>query len=129
MLGFSNSVRIFLFSDAVDMRKGFNGLCHLVSESGEDVYQGHLYVFLSKRRNRAKILSFQQGGFVLWYKRLEQGRFRPLKKTSSSTHAVIDGTELMMLLDGIDVSKVKRAQHWRPKKSTKTDRQRASNMI
>jgi transposase len=114
MIGLPESVRILLFTEPTDMRKGFDGLGALVAAAGEDVYQGHLYVFLSRRRDRAKILTFQKGGFVLWYKRLERGRFRPVS-TSASGRVAIDATELAMLLDGIDVARVQRARHWKPR--------------
>jgi transposase len=115
MIGLPESVKILLFAEPTDMRKGFDGLGALVASAGEDVYQGHLYVFLSRRRDRAKILTFQKGGFVLWYKRLERGRFRPLRSADGGRVA-IDATELAMLLDGIDVARVKRARHWAPTK-------------
>jgi transposase len=108
------SVKILLFSAATDMRKGFDGLSALVTAAGEDVYSGHLFVFLSRRRDRAKILSFHKGGFVLWYKRLERGRFKPLRGTDDEDRIVLDATELALLLDGIDVERVKRPVHWRP---------------
>lgn len=119
MIGLPDSVRILLFSEPTDMRRGFDGLTKMVLDAGEDVCSGHLFVFLSKRRDRAKILTFQKGGLVLWYKRLERGRFRVLP--SSEAQRTIDATELAMLLDGIDVSKVRRAKHWAPsqQKSTK----------
>lgn len=112
MIGLPDSVRILLFSEATDMRRGFDGLTAMVLSAGENVYSGHLFVFLSRRRDRAKILTFQKGGFVLWYKRLERGRFRRVDRGNS--HAVIDATELAMLLDGIDVGSVNRAKHWAP---------------
>ncbi len=114
MIGLPESVRVLLFTEPTDMRKGFDGLGALVAAAGEDIYQGHLYVFLSRRRDRAKILTFQKGGFVLWYKRLERGRFRPVS-TSASGRVAIDATELAMLLDGIDVARVQRARHWKPR--------------
>ncbi len=115
MIGLPESVRILLFTEPTDMRKGFDGLGALVAAAGEDIYQGHLYVFLSRRRDRAKILTFQKGGFVLWYKRLERGRFRPVS-SSASGRVSMDATELAMLLDGIDVARVQRARHWKPRK-------------
>lgn len=114
MIGLPESVRILLFVAATDMRKGFDGLSGLVSAAGEDVYSGHLFVFLSRRRDRAKILTFQKGGFVLWYKRLERGRFKPLRSAEGDGHVALDSTELSLLLDGIDVRRVKRPAHWRP---------------
>lgn len=116
MIGLPESVKIQLFTDAVDMRKGFDGLSGLVMSAGEDVYSGHLFVFLSRRRNRVKILTFQKGGFVLWYKRLERGRFKPLRAALEGARIELDSTELTLLLDGIDASRVKRPAHWRPKK-------------
>lgn len=113
MIGLPDSVRILLFSEATDMRRGFNGLTGMVLAAGEDVYSGHLFVFISKRRDRAKILTFQKGGFVLWYKRLERDRFRVIERAEPQTP--IDATELAMLLDGMDVSRVLRPKHWAPK--------------
>ena len=76
MIGLPASVPIRLFRESADMRKGVDGLYGLVVAAGEDVYSGALFVFMSKRRNRVKILTFAPGGFVVWYKRLERGRFR-----------------------------------------------------
>lgn len=117
MIGLPDAVRILLFAQATDMRKGFDGLSGLVMASGHDVYSGHLFVFLSRRRDRAKILTFQKGGFVLWYKRLERGRFKPVSAHGSMDHVMLDATELSLLLDGIDVSRVKRPVYWQPKHS------------
>ena len=77
MLTLPESVRIYLATAPTDMRKGFDGLSALIEhELGEDVYSGHLFVFVSRRGDRVKILTWERGGFVLWYKRLERGRFR-----------------------------------------------------
>ena len=110
-----DSVQILLCTEPTDMRRGFDGLTAMVLAAGEDVYSGHLFVFVSRRRNRAKILTFQKGGFVLWYKRLERGRFRV--KLDDAGQTSIDATQLAMLLDGIDVSKVIRPKHWAPRMS------------
>lgn len=114
MIGLPESVKILLFTVETDMRKGFDGLSALVTAAGEDVYGGHLFVFLSRRRDRAKILTFQTGGFVLWYKRLEKGRFKPLSSAEGSDRICIDSVQLALLLDGVDVRRVSRPVHWRP---------------
>lgn len=116
MIGLPDAVKIFLFAAPTDMRKGFDGLSGLVMQAGEDVYSGHLFVFLSRRRDRVKILSFQKGGFVLWYKRLERGRFKPLKPAVGNDRIELDSTQLALLLDGIDIGRVRRAKHWKPKR-------------
>ena len=60
------------------------------------------------------ILFWDRGGLVLYYKRLERGRFRAPRLTSDGRAIEMDATELAMLLDGIDVKRVRRAQHWQP---------------
>lgn len=119
MIGLPSSVKIMLFAEATDMRKGFHGLGALVLAAGEDLYSGHLYVFISKRRDRVKILSFDKGGFVLWYKRLERGKFKT-QTVLRKGQVALDSTQLAMLLDGIDVSRVRRAKHWLPPKKQKS---------
>ena len=57
---------------------------------------------------------FQKGGFVLWYKRLERGRFKPAPLADEQERVALDATELTMLLDGVDVRRVKRPVHWKP---------------
>jgi transposase len=114
VIGLPQTVKIMLFAEPADMRKGFEGLGALVLAADEDLYSGHLYVFVSKRRNRIKILSYDKGGFVLWYKRLEQGCFRT-KAEAGRGQVSLDATELAMLLDGIEVSRVRRPQHWQPR--------------
>ena len=117
MLLLPNSVRIFLAAQPCDMRKGHDGLAALVRELGQDVFDGHLFVFLSKRRDRCKILAWHSGGFVLWYKRFEKGRFKRPAALGETGHGCIDATSLAMLLDGIDPKKVRRPALWQPKKA------------
>jgi len=59
------------------------------------------------------VLAFERGGFVLWYKRLEQGSFKPLPPSTDGRMA-LDATQLSMLLDGIDIRRVKAPRHWQP---------------
>jgi transposase len=81
---------------------------------GDALYGGHLFVFLGRRLDRCKILFFDRGGLVLYYKRLERGRFRMPSLTRSGEAIEMDATALAMLLDGIDVAHVRRPEPWRP---------------
>jgi len=117
MLTLPSSVRIYLAVDPVDMRAGHDGLAGIVSTQwGLDLYEGHLFVFVGKRRDRVKILVWERGGFVLYYKRLERGRFRLPKVNPKARTVQMDAVELGMLLDGIDVSGVKRPPKWEPRR-------------
>lgn len=115
------SVRIFVAAEPVDLRKSIDGLSALVRAQGHDVYSGHLYVFAGRRRDRTKILSFDRGGFVVYYKRLEAGHFRWPTVPPEAKEITIDATALAMLLDGIDVRRVERPRAWSPRKSEKLD--------
>jgi transposase len=89
------SVRIFIGKNPIDMRKSIDGLMGVVQEElRQDAYSGHLFVFLSRRADRVKILAWDNGGFVLLYKRLERGQFK-LPHIGQDTMAVeIDATQL-----------------------------------
>lgn len=114
MLTLPPSVRIHLAAQPVDMRKGFDGLMAIVRAWGLDVFTGDLFVFVSRNRTRVKVLHWDHGGFVLTYKRLEAGSFRvPLPKPGA-TQLRLDSTQLAMLLDGIDFSRVRRPRIWMP---------------
>ncbi|HVP62951.1 MAG TPA: IS66 family insertion sequence element accessory protein TnpB [Myxococcaceae bacterium] len=77
MLLLPRSVRILLAAKPIDMRNSIDGLAAIIrNEWKEDLYAGDLFIFVSRRGDRTKVLTWDNGGFVLFYKRLEQGRFR-----------------------------------------------------
>jgi transposase len=91
------------------MRCGFDRLAELArSVTGQDPFRSHLFVFRSRRGDRLKVLQWDRDGYVLWYKRLEVGIFKlpPIKPGSSSIE--LRTSEFAMMLDGIDMSRVKR---------------------
>ncbi|MCP4809507.1 MAG: IS66 family insertion sequence element accessory protein TnpB [Proteobacteria bacterium] len=114
MLSLPPSVRIHLAAQPVDMRKGFDGLMAIVRTWGFDPFTGDLFVFVSRNRTRIKVLHWDHGGFVLTYKRLEAGSFRVPIPKPGATKLRLDSTQLAMLLDGIDFSRVRRARIWMP---------------
>jgi transposase len=127
VLTIPRSVRILIGSTPIDMRKSIDGLLAIVQqELQEDAYSGHLFVFVSRRCDRVKILAWDKGGFVLVYKRLERGQFKLPHMDPSSMAVEIDATQLAMLLDGIDFGRVRRPEHWKP--PSQTDRTGARPM-
>ena len=112
MIGISEATKIYLFAEPVDMRKGFDGLSYLVKRQGLDVFSGHLFVFISRRGDRMKILTWDRGGLALWYKRLERGTFKRAHGTGMIT---IDSGVLAMILEGLDPDKMRRPKRWSPK--------------
>lgn len=87
-----------------DMRKSFDGLCGVVSsELGRKATSGEVFVFLNRRRTHIKLLHWEHGGFVLYYKRLESGSF-PLPKNTPSSGG-ITWSDLVLMIEGIEVVK------------------------
>ena len=107
MFGLSAAVRVYLAQEPADMRKSFDGLHALVTQSMElDAFAGHLFVFANRRRDRIKILYWDRDGFALWYKRLEKGTFRfPEAKDG---HVEVTPAEVAAILEGIDLSRARR---------------------
>jgi transposase len=121
MLTLPRSVRIYLAAGPVDLRKSIDGLGALARERSHDLFSGHLFVFTSRRGNRIKILAWDHGGFVLYYKRLERGRFRLPAVEPGAAEVQLSSTQLAMLLDGIDVKRVQAPARWEPPGARKVD--------
>ena len=97
MIGLRAGLSIWIATQPVDFRRGMDSLAMLVSEAfGADPFDGGLYVFRSKRRDRVKILTWDGSGLVLYYKRIEgQFTWPPIKEgVMSLSHA-----QLSVLLD------------------------------
>jgi transposase len=101
--------RIFLSTEAVDMRGGFDRLAGRVLAAGLDVYAGDLFVFVSRRRTHLKVLTWDGTGMVVTYKRMGRGRFTlPVSQDPSRT-VVLDATQLQTLMAGSVTSPVRRS--------------------
>lgn len=115
MLTLAPGTRILLAVEPVDMRRGHDGLCALVrSQFQLDPYSGQLFVFIGRRLDRVKVLFWDRGGFVLYYKRLARGRFRMPVVRADADRVELDATELAMLLGGFDLAHTRRIPAWRP---------------
>ena len=113
MLMLPPSVRIFITAEATDMRRSFDRLAAMVEEIlKQSPLSGHLFVFRSRRGDRVKILSWERGGFAIWYKRLEEGTFRFPEGGTPSFE--IEAADLALLLEGIDLAGAKRRKRFTP---------------
>ncbi len=98
--------RVYLYRDPVDFRKSFKGLAVLVEqELGHNPFDGCLYAFTNRRRNKVKCLFWENNGFVLYYKSLAEDKFRWPKRTDELV--TLNGQQLNWLLDGYDISLMK----------------------
>ena len=67
---------LFVYHEAVDLRKSYNSLCREVEELGMTARSGDGYVFINRRRTLAKVLWWDRTGWCLLLKKLSSGRFR-----------------------------------------------------
>ena len=105
----SSTTRIWLATAPADMRCGFDRLAERVKAViTQDPLSGHLFVFRSRRGERLKILTWDRDGYVLWYKLLESGVFKLPRLKEGSRSVELRPSELAMILDGIDMTKLKR---------------------
>lgn len=112
--------RIWLATEKTDMRCGFDRLAERVRRViGENPLSGHLFVFRSRRGDRLKILVWDGDGFVLWYKRLESGLFKLPRVEEGRRSVELRASELAMVLDGIDMTKLKRVPRYQVEGGTK----------
>ncbi|WP_337570498.1 IS66 family insertion sequence element accessory protein TnpB [Hallella sp.] len=95
-----------------DMRIGVNGMCGKVRSAGMNPTSGDVFIFVGKTRNVMKILHWERGGYVMYYKRLEQGRFHPrifLRETFGFRSIRWD--ELVLLIEGISPRVARRRRY------------------
>ena len=111
MFGLGPATTIYIAVEAVDMRKGFEGLYGLVRDHlGQDPLSGHLFLFTNRMQTRLKVLVWDGSGLWVCAKRLEKGRFHwPQKKEVRSV--TMRAEELAMLVSGLDLKQSK-ARAW-----------------
>ena len=95
------------------MRKSFDGLSGIVrGQLGQNPMSGDLFIFINKRRNRIKLLRWETGGFVLFYKRLEKGTFELPATQKQGLSQDIDYSQLVMIITGISLKYARRRRRF-----------------
>ena len=108
-----SATRIWLASAPTDMRCGFDRLAELARVvTAQEPMDGHLFLFRGRCGDRLKILYWDKDGFVLWYKRLEEGTFKLPRIEAGATSVELRASELAMMLDGIDLKSVRRSKRY-----------------
>ncbi len=106
MLSLNYFSKIYLYRDCVDMRKAINGLSQIVQDEMKlDPFTKTLFIFCGRRKDRIKILYWDNSGFALWQKRLEEEKYFWPKTTD--TKVELTTSQLQMLLDGFNIWKLK----------------------
>jgi len=108
VLGLTPTVRVFVAAEPIDMRGSFDALAGAVRRLALDPLDGHLYVFLNRRRRLAKVLWFDRSGYCVLAKRLERGTFQLPEVPGGASQVLVDASTLASLLAGIDFTASRR---------------------
>jgi len=118
MFGLGSSLRFYLYAGVTDMRKSFDGLCGLVQgQLKRDPTSGEVFIFINRRRDRVKLLRWETGGFILYYKRLEQGTLELPRQNHPGKCVEMTWTQLVLMVEGISVEQTRKRRRYMHKKS------------
>lgn len=113
MFALTGSYRYYLYQGVCDMRKSFNALSGLiVSHMHGNPTSGEAYIFINKRRNQIKILRWEEGGFILYYKRLEQGTFEIPDYDEKTSSFKMEYSQLLLMIEGISFKNIKKRERY-----------------
>ena len=117
MFQLTSAVKIFLCAYPINMHYSFEGLSGLVESTfNQDPTCGHIFVFYNKRKDKIKLLYFDNDGLAIWYKRLERGTFKfPINNKDNSF--AIDAATLTLILSGFEPNSVKRLRRFKIKEN------------
>jgi transposase len=117
LFGISGNSRLFLYCQPSDMRKGFDGLSGLViNKLGQNPLSGDIFIFINRNRTLVKILVWDQTGYAIWHKRLEQGTFEMPRVEKTQGSIEITRQKLMLILEGISLKNIQTRKRFSLKK-------------
>jgi len=129
MLHLTDATPIYLFTLPTDMRKSFDGLSGLIALhcDAARLTDGTLFVFINRRRDRMKVMSFDGDGLAIWYKRLERGRYELPMNPTGRCDVRIDARQLRLILDGVELSSVRHRKRYTLPRQKVTDDDRTAH--
>ncbi len=115
MFALTSSHSYHFYLGITDMRKSFDGLCGLVSDQlKRNPFSGEVFLFINRRRDKLKLLKWEPGGFVLYYKRLEEGTFE-IPALNEQNCYEMPWTDLVMMVEGIQLKGTKKRKRYEQK--------------
>ena len=127
MFNLNENNRIVMAQYPSDMRIGVNGMCGEVRAAGLDPTDGDVYIFVGKSRKIMKLLHWERGGYVMYYKRLERGCFHPrIFLRQGIGFRSMRWDELVLLMEGISPKVARRHRYQRYEKEEAVDKKSTS---
>jgi len=113
MFSLISSFHYYLYREPTDMRKSFDGLSGIVQgQLDRNPTSGEVFIFINRRKNKVKLLRWEQGGFILYYKRLEMGTFELPRFIGDAVSCQMSWPGLMLMIEGISIEKSKQRRRY-----------------
>lgn len=113
MFNLNDSMKYYIYPYPTDMRKSFYSLSGIVTNNmGRNVQNGEVFVFINRSCTGMKILHMECGGLVIYQLKLEAGTFRLPKFDEESQTFTTNWSDLMLIVQGIDINKTKKYKRW-----------------
>lgn len=113
MFNLNDSVKYYIYPYPTDMRKSFYSLSGIVTNNmGRNVQNGEVFVFINRTCTGMKILHMECGGLVIYQLKLEAGTFRLPEFDEESQTFTTNWSDLMLIVQGIDINKTKKYKRW-----------------
>jgi len=112
MFTLSSTHKFYLYTDPTDMRKSFDGLSGLIQDFLEVSPRSSVFVFINKKRDKVKLLHWVGSGYLLYYKRLEEGTFELPQYEINEGLISLSYTQMVMLIDGISIVNIKKRKRY-----------------
>ena len=113
-----NHRNYFLYRKETDMRKGFDSLSGIVlNELGRQVTDGDGFIFINKPRTHLKLLLFEEGGFTIFYRRLEKGTFKVPAFNLDAKSLQLTSDQLHFILKGISMKRIQYRPRYQQKRA------------
>lgn len=114
MFCLNDTMRYYLCPGKTDMRKGISSLCGVVHEKmGSDVKNGDVFIFIGSSRKLMKLLHAEDGGMVMYVKRLEAGRFKLPRYSPESKSYPMEWRDLVVMVEGLQENSGQRLRRLR----------------
>ena len=113
MLHLHSSTNYYWYQGIADMRKGFDALCGIVHQHmNSNVLKGGVYIFINRKRNQVKLLTWEGDGLAIYYKRLEKGVYDLPLIAPGNASASIDVLQLQLILQGIVLKSIQKKKRF-----------------
>jgi transposase len=113
MFALTSSCCYYLYRQPTDMRKSFDGLSGIIrNQLKRSPTSGEVFIFINHRRDRIKLLRWEEGGFILYYKRLESGTLELPSVSSTALTCTMTWAHLVMMIEGISVVRTKQRKRF-----------------